>query len=261
MVSLVIEAPLAEHNVGARVLYASDHIGKVGLLHLLKALIVSGSLDLETMLGLWLGWLEWARQDAHLSILSLLGHLRVGELLVDDDALDEAGVLDGAASLGNDLDQVEVDITTIQIGDVEDGAHSEVSVVLLALADDLGAEGGLGALSQLRVVVLEDVELLLDFIDSADSDVTGLLETIGDFEWVDALLQKFLSLLEDGASENDNTGGSVTDLVVLRGAELGQETGSLVMNLHLLKDGCTIIGDDDLSVRAEESKEHMVSTR
>lgn len=67
------------------------------------------------------------------------------------------------------------------------------------------------------MIVLENIELLLDLFDSVDGDVTGQFETIGDFQGVDALLQKFLGLLKDGASEDDDTCGAITDLVVLRG--------------------------------------------
>jgi hypothetical protein len=40
---------------------------------------------------------------------------------------------------------------------VENGSDSQVGVVILALADDFGAKGGLGALSELNIVLLEDV--------------------------------------------------------------------------------------------------------
>ena len=89
--------------------------------------------------------------------------------------------------------------------------------MLLALADDLGAEGGPGAGSQLSIIVLEDIKLFLDLLDSVDSDVTGLFETISNFKGVDALVQKFLGLLEDSTCEHDDTGGAIADLVVLRG--------------------------------------------
>ena len=67
--------------------------------------------------------------------------------------------------------------------------------MLLALADDLGAEGGLGARPQLSVVVLEDVKLLLDFTDPVDSDLTSLVEAVSNFEGVDALLKELHGLL------------------------------------------------------------------
>ena len=100
---------------------------------------------------------------------------------------------------------------------MEDGLDGQVGVVVLTLAHDLGAEGSFGATQELCVVVLEDVELFLDFVDALDSDVASLLEAVGNAKWVDALFQKFLGLLENGASQNDNTSGAVTDLVVLRG--------------------------------------------
>ena len=231
MVGLIIETPLAKNDIGAGVLNSGDHIGEVVGLHLDKTFVIGGALDLKTVLGLRLGRLEWAGEDAHLGVSVNFLHLGVGEFLVDDNTLDEAGVLEGATSLGNDLDEVEVDITSLHVGDVKDSLDSEVGVVLLALADDLGAEGGLGAHSQLCVVVLGDVELLLDLGDSADSDVTSSLETISDLEWVDTLLEELHGLVEDGASEDDNTGGSVTDFVVLGSGKLSQESGSLMMDL------------------------------
>ena len=65
------------------------------------------------------------------------------------------------------------------------------------------------------MIVLEDVELLLDLLDPTDSNVASSLETIGDFERVDATLKQFLGLIEDGASEDDNTSSAVTDLIIL----------------------------------------------
>ena len=65
------------------------------------------------------------------------------------------------------------------------------------------------------MIVLEDVELLLDLLDPTDGNVAGSLKTIGDFERVDAALQQFLGLLEDGPGKDDNTSRAVSDLIVL----------------------------------------------
>jgi len=231
VVGLVIEAPLAENGSGAGILHAFNHIGEVVLLHLLKFKVISSALDLKAVLGLGLGGLERASKDAHLGILDLLEHLGVGELLVEDDTLNEGRVFDGAASLGDDLDKVEVNIVSLEVSNVEDGLEGEVSVVLLAGADDLGAESGLGASSKLGVIVLEDIELLLDLAKLVHSDITSLLETISDFERVDTLFQKFLGLLEDSTGKDDDTCGAIADLVILGGGQLGQKPGGLVMNL------------------------------
>ena len=231
VVGLVVEAPLAENGSGARIFNALHHIGEVVLLHLLKFLVVSGALDLKAVLGLGLRGLERAREDADLGVLNLLEHLGVGELLVKNDALNEAGVFDGATSLGDDLDEVEVDVMTLEVSNVENGLQGEVSVVLLARADDLGAKGGLSALSQFGMIILEDVKLLLDLVDLFHGNVASGLETIRNFERVDALIQKFLGLLEDGTGEHNDTSGAIADLIVLRGGKLGQKPSSLMMDL------------------------------
>jgi len=194
VVGLVIKAPLAEHNVGTGVLDLLNHISEVVLFHLLELLVVLGVLDLDTVLGLGLWGLEGAGQDANLGVLDFLSHGGMGEVLVDDDTLDELGVLNGTTGLGDDLDQIEVDILTVKVGNVEHRLDSEVCEVILALADDLGAESSGGALAEVAEVILLDVDGLGDLLNLLDSNFTSLLETISDLEGVDALVEEFLSL-------------------------------------------------------------------
>ena len=117
------------------------------MLHLLEALVVGGTLDFKAVLSLRLGWLEWASQDADLGIFGNLRHLWVRELFVDHDALNEARIFECATGLGHNLDQVKVYVAALEVGNVENSAHSEVCIVLLALADDFGAKGCPGACS------------------------------------------------------------------------------------------------------------------
>ena len=88
--------------------------------------------------------------------------------------------------------------------------------MLLALADNFRAKSSLGTCSKLSMIVLKDVKLLLNLLDPTDRNIAGSFETIGDFERMDALLQQFLGLLEDGTGEDDHTCRSVTNLIVLR---------------------------------------------
>jgi len=194
VVGLVIKAPLAEHNVGTGVLDLLNHISEVVLFHLLELLVVLGVLDLDTVLGLGLWGLEGAGQDANLGVLDFLSHGGMGEVLVDDDTLDELGGLNGTTGLGDDLDQIEVDVLTVKVGNVEHGLDSKVCEVILALADDLGAESSGGALAEVAEVILLDVDGLGDLLNLLDSNFTSLLETISDLEGVDALVEEFLSL-------------------------------------------------------------------
>jgi len=119
VVGLIIEAPLAEDDVSTGVLDLLDHIVEVVLFHLLELLVVFNGLDLDTVLGLGLWGLEGAGQNANLSVFDLLLHGRVGEVLVNNDTFNELGVLDSTTALGDDLNQVEVDILTVKVSDVE----------------------------------------------------------------------------------------------------------------------------------------------
>ena len=104
--------------------------------------------DVQFMLGLGLGRLEGAGEDAHLGVLDLLGHLRMGELLVDDDAMDQLGLLQAAAGLALHLDHVEVHVLVVQIGHAEHGVHGDLSHLALVDVDDLRAQSGHGRVHQ-----------------------------------------------------------------------------------------------------------------
>ena len=81
------------------------------------------------------------------------------------------------------------------------------------------------------MVIFLDVNLDCDLLNLPNRDLAGLVESIRNFERVDALLKELLGLVKDSTSEHDNTGSSVTDLVVLGRGKLGKEFGGLVMDL------------------------------
>ncbi len=89
--------------------------------------------------------------------------------------------------------------------------------MFLALADNLGAERGGGALAEEFIVVLLDVDGLSNLGDIGDCDLASLFKAVGDLKGVDAFIQKFLGLFQNGAREHDNAGGAVADFVILRG--------------------------------------------
>ena len=77
MVCFVVKSPLTEDQIGSRIFDSLNHVCEVVLLHGKKFVVLFGSLDLETMLSLWLGWLKWASEDADLGVFDLLLHLWV----------------------------------------------------------------------------------------------------------------------------------------------------------------------------------------
>lgn len=62
------------------------------------------------MLGLGFRRLKGACEDGDLRVSDNLGHLRMTELLVNHNALDELGVLQLSANLALHLNQIEVDV-------------------------------------------------------------------------------------------------------------------------------------------------------
>ena len=73
-----------------------------------------------------------------LRVLHRLRHVRVDAFLVDDDALDELGVADGAADLLLDLDVIDVDLAVL-VDDCLDRLDAQVGELL---AHCLGALAG-----------------------------------------------------------------------------------------------------------------------
>jgi hypothetical protein len=65
VVSLVVEAPLADHQVGARVLALLHHRGEIFLLARVQAVVCLLGGDIQLMLSLGLWGLERARQDTY----------------------------------------------------------------------------------------------------------------------------------------------------------------------------------------------------
>ena len=51
----------------------------------------------------------------------------------------------------------------------------------------------------------------------------------------------------------DYTGGSITDLVVLRFGQLNEELCDLVLNLHLAEDRRAVVCDGDVSIGGDKN--------
>jgi hypothetical protein len=110
------------------------------------------------MLGLRLGRLKRTGEDGNLDIPQLLRHLGMREVLVHNDPLHQHAVLHASSHLRLQLDQLEINIPRLQIGDSHDGVDSDARHLFVAFVDDLGAEGRLRCAHQvLRVVDREGV--------------------------------------------------------------------------------------------------------
>ena len=124
----------------------------------------------------------------------------MGEVFVDDDSRNESRIFKTAASLGYNLDVVEVHISSVEVGNGKHCLDSDISHEVLALADHLGTESGDGAFLQEFVVMFTDVNLFLNLLDSLDCDIASLLEAVCDLQGMDTFVQKSLGLFKESAS-------------------------------------------------------------
>ncbi len=215
MVRFVVEAPLAESDVGARRLDLFYHLDEVLLLLVGQGLVVFSRCDVDGVLVLEFWWLERAGQDHDLGVLEFLLHLRVREVLVDEQAVDELGVFEGSASLRDDFYQFEVHFSPLEVCNGDDRVFCDFREFLLALRDDLRPKRYHRSLDQVLVVVLLDVESQGDGLQTLASQVAAFVEAAGDVEGMDSLVEEVQSLFDQSTGEHHDSCGSVSNLVVL----------------------------------------------
>merc|ERR1719341_1097932 len=68
---------------------------------------------------------------------------------------------------------------------------------------------------------------------------------------MNSFVEEVLCLLKKSTTEDHNTCGSITNFVVLRLRELDHQFGHLMINVHHLEDGGSVVGDSDVSIRAD----------
>lgn len=126
VVRFVVKAPLADDEVGARVLDLLDHALKLFHLVLLQLLVLLDRSDIELVLGLGSRRFEWAGEDGELGVFDGPRHLRMRHVLVEQDALDQGRVLERTADLARHLDQVEWHVPALEVGHGEDGVDGDL---------------------------------------------------------------------------------------------------------------------------------------
>jgi len=137
-----------------------DHLQELLFFVLSQLLVFFHTLDIELVLCLGPRWLEWTSEDSNLCVSNDIGHLRMREILVDDNTLDEGCIFEGTTDFTIDLDELEIDIFTGEVGDGEDGIDGNVGKFVVGdrhtgissrngiFSLHLGSKRGLGSLEQ-----------------------------------------------------------------------------------------------------------------
>lgn len=156
VVGLIIEAPLANSEVGTAVLHPLHHVPEVFLLLVGEPHIGLFVLYIELVLGLRLGRFKWACKEAHLHIRKLFlhlltnasqplrakkgkgkqAHLWVTELL-DKKTVQELSVRELPALLGLEFDQLEINVLPLQIRHCQDSVHGNLCHLSLAFVNSV----------------------------------------------------------------------------------------------------------------------------
>jgi hypothetical protein len=138
VVRLVVETPLANDQVGAGVLDLPDHRLESLELVLLQLLELLDRGNVELVLRLRTRGLERAGEDSDFGVLDGTGHLRVRHVLVEEDTADEGCVLEGATDLAGDLDEVERNVATVEVGNGENGVDGDLGEERVCFRDAVG---------------------------------------------------------------------------------------------------------------------------
>lgn len=139
----------------------------------------------------------------------------MGEVLVDDDSLDQKRVLQRPAHLAVDLDQLEVDVFSLEVGDRHDGVDGDLCELVMCLGNDLAAQACPCHLEEVLGLVLAELDGVGDLVQLRHCYVTGLVVAVCDADGVDSLVDQLGSLLEQSTGQDNNTRGAVSYLVIL----------------------------------------------
>ena len=243
----VVDALLHEHRVGARGLDGLDHLAQHVLLLGQESGHLGGVGDLDLGVDLGLLDLDGRIEQGDLGVLHPLGHGRVHRLLVDDDSLDELGVVHGGAGLLDDLDVVHVDVPLVSVllGDGGDGINGQISETLAGAADGLGDHRGAG--NELEGLLVVDAHGSGHRVQDLLGLDGGEPVAAGDDSGVDVGFDQVNGLLQQLPGQDDRAGGPVPGLLVLRLGDLHQHLGGGVVDIDLLQDGDAVVGDDNIA--------------
>jgi hypothetical protein len=186
--------------------------------------------------------------------------LRVGSYLVEDESLDELGVLDGSSDLLDDADEVEVDVgRRRRVDDAQHCVDGERRQLRGVVADDFAVERRDGRLDERLAVgqVRRDGDRLENFLRL----VRRQQPRLADLRRVDTLLEQILSGGEQSAGQNDDGGGPVAGLHVLRARHVHQHLGGRVRHLHLAKNRSAVVGDENLAGRRSDHFVHALGSQ
>lgn len=93
------------------------------------------------------------------------------------------------------------------------------------------------------MVISIDVDFLGNLFEFFECNIAGSIKSVTDFEWVESSIDETECLFKELSSEDYNSGGAVSNFVVLGLRELNEKFGGGVLDFHFFNDGGSVIGD------------------
>lgn len=163
-----------------------DHIGKVLLFQLVKLPEGFCACDVQVVLGLRFGGFEGTGKNGDLGFFYLLGHLRMGEILINQDTINQLGILHTSTCFPLHLDKVEVNILSGKVSNTKDSLNSNLSQLLFILAHNLRPQTNHSSINKFSIVLIIKFDLLCNSVQMLESDLDGHIVPIGNFKWMES---------------------------------------------------------------------------
>jgi len=194
--------------------------------------------------------------EAHnVAVLKAGGHVGVSASVIEDESLDEFGLSGHLVLHVHELDHVEIE--TVVTVDGLDGIDNNFSQWDSESGVDLGLEGGVADFhEELTGDLLLDLELLEEL------EALGLseLHTVNEDSGVNTFSEVTFSLSHDFSSEEDVGGGTISSDIILSGGGATDHRSSGVLDLHLVEEDSSVLGQLNLSSTADEHLDGTLGT-
>lgn len=187
--------------------------------------------------------------QAHdVTVLHAGGEVGVSTTVIKDETLDELGLVGQLVLHVHKFDHVQVD-GSVGLGDAVDGIDDNFAEGVGELGLDFGAKGSAGNLNE-HVTV--DLNLMLEGVKEAEGLTLSELHTVNEDTGVNSFAEVALSLTHELTDEEHVGGGTVTDDVVLGGGSTADHGSSRVLDLHLVEENSSVLGQLNLSSASDE---------
>lgn len=118
--------------------------------------------------------------------------------------------------------------------------------------ESAGALAGHAGFGDLLEYVVVDFGFLYLLGDGLEGDLGGFVIAFDNRRRVDVLFDQVLGLAEKVASDDSGRRRAVTDFLFLGVGDFDDHLGRRMLDIHLLEDGCAVVGDDDFTARVDE---------